>query len=271
MANYLMAIDPVLLLNKNELADFTRNQKKYKTTGEAADKLNQTLQKDFPFAGVFQSTDETHCVLAHEFMLADKTGNREMHDMGRLETPSNLMAFVTVDDNWINDHPNEAKAGAYFQMDSRIDPTQLHANDGATKDGKTTGFVRYGQYKTPVMALMPDGPLDKYNDETVEQQEAAADAREAAMRKRDFKLQAIHSAWRQAKNGSALDGFLAGWELVSRLHDDQLETPDDEPDVIEQPHMPQMSMPGEPELDNEFEDGLKNLSTLEMENNQTQR
>lgn len=272
MANYLMTIDPVLVLNKDELADFKRNQKKYKTTGEAADKLNQTLKKDFPFANVFQSTDETHRVTAHEFMLEDKTGDRGMHDMGRLQTPSNLMAFIAVDDDWINAHPEEAKAGAYFQMDSRIDPTQLHANDGATKDGKTTGFIRYGQYKTPVMALLPDGPLDKYNDETVEQQEAAADEREAAMRRRDFKLQAIHDAWRQAKNGSTLDGFLAGWELVSRLHNDKLETPDEKPDVIDQPHMPQMSMPGEPALGNRFEDGLKDLSAREMEmNDQMQR
>lgn len=267
MANYLMTIDPVLMLNKDELADFTRNQKKYKTTGEAADKLNQTLQKDFPFASVFQSTDETHNVSAHEFMLADKTGNRKMHEMGRLQTPSNLMAFVAVDDDWINAHPSEAKASAYFQMDSRIDPTQLHANDGATKDGKTTGFVRYGQYKTPVMALLPDGPLDKYKDETVDQQEAAADEREATMRKRDFKLQAIHSAWRQAKNGSALDGFLAGWELIDRLHNNQSETPDEKPTIINQPHLPQMSMPGELTPDDQFEDGLKELSARAMENN----
>jgi hypothetical protein len=115
--------------------------------------------------------------------------------------------------------------------------------------------------------LLPDGPLDKYNDETVEQQEAAADEREAAMRRRDFKLQVIHNAWRQAKNGSALDGFLAGWELVSRLHECQSEMPDKEPDVIDQPHMPQMSMPGEPPLENRFEDGLKDLSAREMENN----
>jgi hypothetical protein len=261
------------MLNKKELANFASNRDKYKTTGEAADKLNQTLNKDFAFAQVFQATDETHRIDAHEFMLADKTGNRKMHDMEQLKTPSNLMAFVTVTDEWIDKHPDEAKAGAYFKMDPRIDPNQLHANDGATQDGKTTGFVRYGDYKTPVMALLPAGPLDKYKNETIDQQEAAADARENQMRKRDFKIQAIHSAWREAKNGSALDGFLAGWSLVSRLHEQKTNEQEKPESPIKMPHLPQMSMPGDEHLpsvvphENALTSGLNELSAQEMENN----
>ena len=208
-----MTIDPVLMLNKEELADFAKNYDKYKTTGEAADKLNQTLGKNFAFAQVFQATNETHRVDANEFALANKT-----HDTGQLKTPSNLMAFVVVTDEWINKHPNEAKAGVCFKMDPWIKPEQLHANDGATRDGKTTGFVRYGDYKTPIVTLSPAKSLDKYKDETADQQEAAADAREVKMRDRDFKIEAIHSAWRDARNGTVLDGFLAGWSLADTLN-----------------------------------------------------
>lgn len=273
MANYLMTIDPIKMLNKRELADFSRHRDQYQTTGAAADKINQMLEKDFPFVQVFQSTAETHQVEAHEFMLADKTGKRELHKLGKLKTPSKLMAFVSVSDDWLKTHPKEAKAGAYFEMDPRIDPHLLHASDGATKGGKTMGFIRYGSFQTPVMHLVPAGPASQYDKETVPQEEAAAAARQSKMRQRHFKFELIQNAWREIRSGSAVNGFLAGWDLVSKLHDAKANQKPATESQLNMPHLRQMSMPGDASLPSSgatnapLAAGLKELSVQAMEEN----
>lgn len=215
---YLLAIDPVALLGDEQFAKLSKHHKydANTTTGEAADDIKAELQKRFEFADVFQATDETHKINAHEFLMADKTGNRGMHDIGTMETPTELLAFVTVTEEWLEQHPDEAKNSTTLKLDPRIDPKKLHANDGATKDGKTAGFIRYGDYKTPVMMLMPDGPA-VYHDETVSDMERQADEREHALRSRKGKFLQVHEAFKQAKHGSSIDAFIIGWRLMEDM------------------------------------------------------
>lgn len=218
MANHLLAIDPVLLMSSSQFKKLSKADDI--NNGYAADYLKSELQKQFEFADVFQSTDETHKLKVHEFMLANKTGERKMHDVGTLETPSDLLAFVSVTDKWLEEHPEIADAGAHFELDPRINPKDLHGNDGATKDGKTTGFMRYSHYKTPIMMLVPDGPVN-YHDETVEDMERFADEREERLRSRRFdmkKLQTVYSSFQDANQGSAFKAFMIGWNLADRIN-----------------------------------------------------
>lgn len=216
MANYLLAIDPVLLLSKRQFNKISEDYKSLEDNGASQDAIKDEISKSFEFADVFQSTNDVHNFKAHEFLLADKTGQHGMHDIGQLKTPSDLLAFVSVDDEWLKEHPNEAKAGSYIKLDDRIDPKKLHANDGATKDGRSAGFIRYDNYKTPVMAVLPEGPIDE--NETVEEMEREADKREGALRARKSKLSTIHNAYKMAQQGSSLDAFLTGWKLIDQLH-----------------------------------------------------
>lgn len=218
MANHLLAIDPVLLMSSSQFQKLSKDNDI--NNGHAADYLKSELQKQFEFADVYQSTDETHKLKVHEFMLANKTGERKMHDAGTLETPSDLLAFVSVTDEWLEAHPEIADAGAHFELDPRINPKDLHGNDGATKDGKTTGFMRYSHYKTPIMMLVPEGPVN-YHDEAVEEMERVADEREGRLRSRRFdmkKLQNLHSSFQEANRGSALSAFMVGWNLADRIN-----------------------------------------------------
>lgn len=218
MANHLLAIDPVLLMSSSQLKKLSKDADI--NDGRAADYFKSELQKKFEFADVFQSTDETHKLKVHEFMLANKTGERKMHDAGTLETPSDLLAFVSVTDKWLEENPEIAAAGAHFELDPRINPKDLHGNDGATKDGKTTGFIRYSHYKTPIMMLVPDGPVN-YQDESVEEMERVADEREERLRSRRFdmkKIQKFYSAYKEAQRGSAFSAFMVGWNLADRIN-----------------------------------------------------
>ena len=216
MSKYLVAIDPVLLLSEKQLDKISKDKRTLTSTGQVGDVVKDMLQKDYEFADVFQSTDEKHSVKMHEFLLADKTGERKMHDAGELETPTGLVAYVAVDEEWIKNHPEQAAASAHVKLDPRIDVTKFKANDGATEDSKTTGFIRYGDSKTPVMAMLPAGDLD-YRHETISEMEKRADEREGDLRNRQSTFQQVSSAFQQAKRGSMLDAFMVGWNLADQL------------------------------------------------------
>ena len=260
MANHLLAIDPVLLMSSSQFKKLSKDTDI--NNGHAADYLKSELQKQFKFVDVYQSTDETHKLKVHEFMMANKTGERKMHDAGTLETPSDLLAFVSVTDEWLDEHPEIADAGAHFELDPRINPKDLHGNDGATKDGKTTGFLRYSNYKTPIMMLVPDGPVN-YHDEDVEDMERAADEREKHLRGRRFdmqKLQNLHSSFQDANRGSAFSAFLVGWNLADSVnnpekyqHKETIKTEDETTEITDK-----------------LNKGLDELSLQRMENSQTE-
>ena len=216
MSNHLLTIDPVLLMDETQLDELD----KLKNAGEAADYISKQLGDQFAFSQVFQSTNDDHTLNVHEFMLANETGERKMHDMGTMKTPSDLLAFVTVDDEWINEHKDVINKGVHFKMDERIDPTLLNATDGQTEDGQTTSFLRYGQYKTPIMMVAPKGPVT-YQNETVEDMERLADEREETLRGRKFSLdpfrfviQEHKKVKKESMRGALLGGFMKGWDLV---------------------------------------------------------
>lgn len=265
MANHLLAIDPVLLMSSSQFEKLSKDDDI--NNGHAADYLKAELQKQFKFADVYQSTNETHKLKVHEFMLANKTGEREMHDAGTLETPSDLLAFVAVTDEWLDGHPEIADAGAHFELDPRIDPKDLHGNDGATKDGKTTGFMRYSHYKTPIMMLIPEGPVN-YHDEAVEDMEQAADEREGDLRNRRFsmqKLRNLHASFQEANRGSALSAFLVGWNMADRLNNPEKYLP-------KEPHNTSTEKEESPNVSEKFNKGLDELSLQQIEGieNETQ-
>ena len=260
MANHLLAIDPVLLMSSSQFEKLSKDTDI--NNGHAADYLKSELQKQFEFADVYQSTDETHKLKVHEFMMANKTGERTMHDAGTLETPSDLLAFVSVTDEWLDEHPEIADAGAHFELDPRINPRDLHGNDGATKDGKTTGFLRYSHYKTPIMMLIPEGPVN-YHDENIEDMERAADEREESLRSRRFdmqKLKNLHSSFQEANRGSAFNAFMIGWNLADRINN---------PEKY-QPKAPLKTEDGTQEITNKLNKGLNELSLQRMVDSQTE-
>lgn len=262
MSKYLLAIDPVLLLSEKQMTKITKNSESMKNSGTVGDAVKDILSKEYEFADLFQSTDETHTVNVHDFLMKEKTNERGMHNIGDLKTPTGLVAYVTVDDEWMKNHPNEVEAGAYVELDPRVDVQQLHANDGATKDGQTTGFIRYGDYKTPVMAMLPAGPINI--DETVEDMERMADEREMSLRNRQSKVATIHSAFRSANAGSSLDAFLAGWNLVDQMKGVSEPTPM----IPIRNKMEEEVLPSN--TPQTLTDSLKELSIREMMNNQQQ-
>ena len=257
MANHLLAIDPVLLMSASQFDKLSKDDNI--TNGHAADYLKKELQKQFEFADVYQSTDETHELKVHEFLLANKTGERSMHDAGKLETPSDLLAFVSVTDEWLESHKEIADAGAHFELDPRVNPKELHGNDGATKDGKTTGFLRYSHYQTPIMMLVPDGPVN-YHDEDVDDMERAADEREDGLRERKFsmqKLQNLHATFQEAGRGSAFNAFMVGWAMADRINN---------PEKYQSaPRGKPVEEVSEPVVSEKLNDGLDELSTRKME------
>lgn len=216
MSNHLLTIDPVLLMTEQQIEELNL----LKNLGDAADYISKQLGDQFVFSQVFQSTNNEHTLNVHEFMLANETGKRKMHDMGKMKTPSDLLSFVSVDDEWINEHKDVINKGVHFKMDERIDPKLLQATDGQTEDGQTTSFLRYGQYKTPIMMVAPDGPVT-YQNETVEDMEKLADERESMLRNRKFSLDPFRflmqehgKAKKESIRGSLLGGFMKGWDLV---------------------------------------------------------
>lgn len=283
MANHLLVIDPVLLMSSSQFEKLSKDDDI--NDGRAADYLKSELQKQFEFADVYQSTDETHKLKVHEFMLANKTGERKMHDAGTLETPSDLLAFVSVTDKWLEEHPKIAEAGAHFELDPKINPKDLHGNDGATKDGKTTGFIRYSHYKTPIMMLVPDGPVN-YQDESIEEMERIADEREERLRSRRFdqkKLKTIYSAFQDAKRGSAFNAFMMGWRLADRLKNPEKYqekpsiNPGDESQKVDRINTPETHQQTSintseelPNVTNKLNNGLKELSLQRMDNLQNE-
>lgn len=188
MANYMLAVDPVYLLSDDEYKSMSKGAGRAKTTGEAEHLIKHALRNnpDFKFADVFQSQDETHEIMMHDFLMEHPTNKRGMHNMGELETPNELFSFVVVDDEWIEKHPDVVAQGVSVELDHRIDPHKLHANDGALKDGRTAGFMRYDTYKTPIMTMMPDGPVD-LKDETIQGMEDHADDMQASMSQRKMR------------------------------------------------------------------------------------
>jgi len=220
MANYLLTIDPVLLLTDKQMSKITKDKKDMQNNGTAGDAVKEVLQHNFEFADVFQSTYEEHTIKVHDTLMADKiaekAGRKGTTKMGDLKTPTGLIAYVTVTEEWIKNHPEETKAGVCFELDPRIDPKELHANDGATKDGDSAGFVRYGKYKTPLMTMLPKNK--KLENEKIEDMELAADQREKSLRERTadtFKNTA--KAFQNASRGSYMQAFIYGFKLGSSL------------------------------------------------------
>src|SRR5699024_2206569 len=111
MANHFLAIERVLLMD-----DEQRNSlNKLLTSVDAQDFIQKELNKEFDFGQVFQSTNNEHDLHVHEFMLANETGERKMHKMGVMKTPSDLVAFVTVDDDWMKEHKDVVNKGVHFK------------------------------------------------------------------------------------------------------------------------------------------------------------
>lgn len=280
MSNYLIAIDPVLLLTDDETDRITNDEKAMENSGSIADAIKETITDKYAFADVFQSTSEKHSIKVHDFLMADKTHQRGMHDIGTLQTKTDLIAYAVVNDDWIEKHPDETKACAKVKLDDRIDPKQLKANDGATKDGRTTGFIRYGEYKTPVMVMVPTSKVN-YKYESVKDMEQAADEREQRLRNRKSTFSMIRSAYQMAKQSSTIDAFMVGWNLSNQLRElknrkNQKNNKNDittgkskfTPKDFRNTNESKTNTPKEPIQSNNFDRGLQELSIEQMENNQ---
>lgn len=260
MSKYLLAVDPVLLLEKKEFVKIASDKKNMKDMGSLGDVVKDRLQDKYEFADVFQSTSETHDIRVHDFLMADKTNKRGLHSAGSLETPTGLVAYVTVDDEWMSKNSKIADKAAIVKLDPRVNPSMLHANDGATKDGDTTGFVRYGDYNTPVMTMVPANK--ELTNESVEDMERRADEREHELRNRKpSKLKSLVSTMQRVKQATGMDAFIAGWNMV-----DEWEHWDDNSNV-KLPNTPQADAPATTIADTRLTSALRELSIQEMERN----
>lgn len=218
MSNYLLGIDPVLLLTDNQK---NRLDKTSNSQGDLADNIQNILSDKFEFAEVYQSTTEKHEMKMDNYLLS-KQGPKKMNFVGEFQTPSGLMSYIVVDDQWVKNNPNLLSVAAGAKLDDRIDINKLKGNDGATKEGETTGFIRYNNNQAPSMIIVPSWK-HKYND-TVEAMEAQADAREKALRNRPSKLQMIHREFEAIKQGSGINAFMSGWRLINKMNDYNEET-----------------------------------------------
>lgn len=261
MANHFLTIDPVLLLDEDQLGAL----KKLDTAGEAQDYIQQVLGDEFDFSQVFQSTNSEHDLHVHEFMLANESGERKMHKMGVMKTPSDLVAFVTVDDKWMDEHKDIVNKGVHFKMHDRVNPKELKGVNGQTKDGQTTSALRYGHYKTNILMISEnEKPISK--DETAESMEERAKEEIDGLRKRSFSLDPLrfvkgeHDRVKKTSIDKAfLDGFMKGWDMTdnykaykrrSEQASDQAREEVSEPD----------KKPTQPEETVEIGDALQELS-----------
>lgn len=216
MANHFLAIDPVLLMNDKQLEALN----KLHISGEAQDFIQKELDKEFDFGQVFQSTNNEHDLHVHEFMLANETGKRKMHKMGVMKTPSDLVAFVTVDDDWMKEHKDVVNKGVHFKMHERVDPKELKAVKGRTADGQTTSALRYAHYTSNIL-MISENEKAISKDETSSKMEKRAEEEEEVLRQREFTLDPLRflksqhdSVKKQSIEGAFIDGFMKGWDLT---------------------------------------------------------
>lgn len=216
MANHFLAIDPVSLLDEDQLGTLD----KLSTAGEAQDYIQNELGDAFDFSQVFQSTNDEHDLHVHEFMLANETGQRKMHKMGVMKTPSDLVAFVTVDDEWMKEHADIVNKGIHFQMNERVDPKELTGVNGQTEDGQTTSALRYGHYKTNIL-MISENEKAISKKETAESMEERAKEQDDVLRSRSFSLDPLRfikdqheRVKKQSAEGAFIDGFMKGWDMT---------------------------------------------------------
>ena len=269
MANHFLAIDPILLMDDEQLIALS----KLSTSGEAQDFIQKELNKEFDFGQVFQSTNNEHDLHVHEFMLANETGERKMHKMGVMETPSDLVAFVTVDDDWMKEHKDVVNKGVHFKMHERVDPKELKAVNGRTKDGQTTSAVRYGHYTTNVL-MISENEKAISKDETSKGMEERAEEEEEVLRQREFTLDPLRflksqhdSVKKKSIEGAFVDGFMKGWDLADNYESfksRRSQQPSDEPSN----KAVKSSAPDKPV---QIGDGLKDLSAQMMEEQHRQQ
>lgn len=249
MANHFLAIDPVRLLNEEQLGELDKRQ----TAGEAQDYIQEQLQDQFEFGQVFQSTNNEHDLHVHEFMLANETGERKMHKMGEMKTPSDLVAFVTVDDAWMNEHEDIVNKGVHFKMNDRVDPNELNGVNGQTEDGQTTSALRYGHYKTNIL-MISENEKAISKDETAESMEERAKEQEDELRSRSFSLDPLRflksqheSVKKQSAEGAFIDGFMKGWDMTDNYkafkerrpqQQDTAQTQTNNNEAVKQPEQP---------------------------------
>lgn len=267
MANHFLAIDPILLMDDEQLIALS----KLSTSGEAQDFIQKELNKEFDFGQVFQSTNNEHDLHVHEFMLANETGERKMHKMGVMKTPSDLVAFVTVDDDWMKEHKDEVNKGVHFKMHERVDPKELKAVNGRTKDGQTTSAVRYGHYTTNVL-MISENEKAISKDETPSKMEERAEEEEEELRQREFTLDPLRflkrehdSVKKNSIGGAFVDGFMKGWDLADNYESfksSRSYQPYEEPSNKE---------PSTPDKPVQIGDGLKDLSAQVMEEQRRQQ
>lgn len=263
MANHFLAIDPVLLLDEDKLGALD----KLSTAGEAQDYIQNELGDAFDFSQVFQSTNDEHDLHVHEFMLANETGQRKMHKMGVMKTPSDLVAFVTVDDEWMKEHADIVNKGIHFQMNERVDPKELKGVNGQTKDGQTTSALRYGHYKTNIL-MISENEKAISKDETAESMEERAKEQEDELRSRAFSLDPLRflksqheSVKKQSMEGAFIDGFMKGWDMTDNYKAFKERRPQ-QPDAPKQPSNEATKQPSNEATKQPVDmgDGLQDLS-----------
>lgn len=263
MANHFLAIDPVLLMNEEQIAHLN----KLETTGEAQDFIQEQLEDQFDFSQVFQSTNDEHDLHVHEFMLANETGERKMHKMGVMKTPSDLLSFVTVDDEWMKEHKDIVNKGVHFKMHERVDPKELKGINGQTEDGQTTSALRYAHYK-PNILMVSENEKAISEEETAESMEERAKEQESMLRKREFSLDPLRflkgkhdQVSKQTIEGALLDGFLKGWNMM----DEYKAYKERDSNQRVQPTAPPKEETPKEEKPVEIGDGLHDLSTQIMQ------
>lgn len=270
MANHFLAIDPVLLMDDEQLNTLS----KLRTSGEAQDFIQNELNKEFDFGQVFQSTNNEHDLHVHEFMLANETGERKMHKMGVMQTPSDLVAFVTVDDDWMKEHKDVVNKGVHFKMHERVDPKELKAVNGRTEDGQTTSALRYAHYTSNVL-MISENEKAISKDETPSKMEKRAEEEEEVLRQRVFSLDKLEklgflkdqhdSVKKETMGGAFVDGFMKGLALADNYESfksRRSQQPSDEPSNDE---------PSAPDKPDQLGDGLRNLSAQMREEQRRQQ
>lgn len=260
MTNHFLAIDPVLLMDEDQLGTLD----KLSTAGEAQDYIQKELGDQFDFSQVFQSTNNEHDLHVHEFMLANETGERKMHKMGVMKTPSDLVAFVTVDDEWMKEHETIVNKGVHFQMNERVDPKELKGVNGQTEDGQTTSALRYGHYKSNIL-MISENEKAISKDETAESMEERAKEQEEVLRSRSFSLDPLRfiksqheKVKKQSAEGAFIDGFMKGWDMTENYKAYKGRGPQEQADY-EQPTN-DATNPEQPKQAIEIGDGLHDLS-----------
>jgi len=269
MANHFLAIDPVLLMDEDQLEVLD----KLNTAGEAQDFIQKELNNEFDFGQVFQSTNNEHDLHVHEFMLANETGQRKMHKMGVMKTPSDLVAFVTVDDEWMKEHEGIVNKGVHFKMNERVDPKELKAVNGRTEDGQTTSALRYAHYTSNIL-MVSENEKAISKKETPKTMEDRAKEEDTILRERSFNLDPLRfiksqhdSVKKQSIEGAFLDGFMKGWDMT----DNYKSFKERRPQPTQEQRDAGKDATNEPAKTVQIGDGLKELSARMMEQQEHQQ